>query len=76
MTHGEVLRGYAEIGAASQQGCCQRGLGVLRLTVSDIEYRRHFVAVLGLKAAARETDLLDHVGIDDGEPFLLAAADK
>ena len=46
----------------------------LRTSVVDVEYRAHAVAVFGLKAPRRKTDGLDHVGVGEGQTFLLAGA--
>ena len=44
--------------------------------VLDVEHGTHAVAVLGLKAPRRKTDGLDHVGVGEGEAFLLSGAHK
>jgi len=44
--------------------------------VCDVEYAGHAVAVLGFESSCREVNLLDHVAVDDGESFLLSAADE
>ena len=42
----------------------------------DVECTGHLVAILRLEAATGEADPLNHVAIDDGEAFLLTAADE
>ena len=52
--------------------CC---LPVLRgAVVFDVKGRRHLVAVFCFETARREAHTLHHVGVDDGESFLLSAA--
>ena len=44
--------------------------------VGDVEGGGHFVAVFGGVSAGGEVDTFDEVGVDDGEPLLLSAADE
>ena len=47
-----------------------------RFLVGDVEDGGHAVAVFRFEAASRELYALYHVGVDDGEPFLLSGGDE
>ena len=48
----------------------------MRTGVGDVQDAAHPVTVLRLEASRAEIYLLYHVAVDDGESFLLSAADE
>ena len=76
VAEGELFVAVAHIDACSEQACCDGGFQALGVAVGDVEHAGHLVAVLGLEAACREVDFLHHIAVDDGESFLLTAADE
>ena len=61
----KLLRTEANIRARAEQTGRRLCLKLLWFTVSNVENRRHLVAILCLKAAGREAYGLNHVGVDD-----------
>ena len=64
------------IAAHAQQTGLNRGLETAGALVGDVQHRGHLVGVASVESAGRETDRLGHVGVDEGESFLLACANE
>ena len=62
------------IKATSQHRTVDCGLPLFRSAISDVEHRRHFVAIFRLKTAGRELDALNHRTVGHRKALLLAGA--
>ena len=76
LREGDLAHAEAVIDAGAEEAGADTALVALWAFVGDIEDGRHAVAVLGLEAAGGELYALHHIGVDDGESLLLAAADE
>ena len=71
---GELFCCQSQIAAGSEERGCDAPFGLLWPFVCDVECRAHLVAVFGLEAAGRESNLVYHIGVDDAQSLLLSAA--
>lgn len=62
--------------SAALEAEVERAFEGFGLAIGDVEHRRHAVAVLGGESACGESDGAYHIGIDDGEAFLLAGGNE
>ena len=69
-----MLVAYAHKGAGPQQRHWCRCLEAFWSTISNVEGRRHLVAIFGFIATCWKAYLVYHVGIDNREAFLLATS--
>ena len=60
--------------AATQQRQRDTYLALQRSAVGDVEHRGHAVAVCGIESSWGEKHVVHHIGVDDAQPLLLAAA--
>ena len=72
MQLGELAGALAHSYGEAHETAGDRPFKCLRLTIGDIECRRHFVAILHPEATGREADASHHVGVDDTQTLLLA----
>ena len=87
MTHSELgslltvngylcLAGIANEYASAQQRCIGVAFKAGGAAVLDVEHAGHLVTVFRLETTTGEANLLDHIGVDDAETFLLSRADQ